>query len=457
MRETRTARRPSGGSSADGRETGDALTRFLAGVGILGLLILLLAAVGWGPRSAFGQDATGALFQTGMEALAAAHAATDGESRDEKLDEAIAAFRAILVDRPELVRVRLELARAFFLKEEDTLARRHFEQVLAGRPPPPVVANIVRFLRTMRARRRWTAHFGAAIAPDSNLNTASGTRTIFLDAFGQRLPFTLDDPATPESGLGLSIWGGGEYQYPLGPPGSGSGASRWRLRSGANANIREYKGGDFDRYFLAAHIGPRRLIDARTEASLLATADRQWTAGAPETDRFGLRLEGEHRLTPRLSLFGRANAARRNCRDCNWLDGPVGDVMLGASWAALPILRLSGNAGWNWARANSEHWRNSGPRAGLGATLALPLGFTLGLRASLQRTEYEGRGFRHNTIDRDPREDETQSLSVSVHNRAFTVAGFSPRISLVREERDTNAQALDYDRNRAELSFVRQF
>ena len=221
--------------------------------------------------------------------------------------------------------------------------------------------------------------------------------------------------------------------------------------------MREYKGGTFDRHSLSAHLGPRRLIDARTEASLLATVDRQWTAGVPETDRFGLRLEAEHRLTPRLVMFARASAARRNCRDCNHLDGPVGDVLLGAIWAALPILRLSGNAGWNWSRANSEHWRSRGPRAGLGATLALPAGFTVGLRASLQRTEYEGRGFAHNTIDRQPREDETQTLSLSVHNRAFTVAGFSPRVSLVREERDTNAQALDYKRNRAELSFVRQF
>ena len=457
MRQTRTVRRPSGGSSPGGRETSDALTRFLAGVGILGLLILLLAAIGWGPKPAFGQDATETRFLAGMEALAAAHATADREARDGKLDEAIAAFRAILVDRPELVRVRLELGRAFFLKQEDTLARRHFEQVLAGDVPPAVAANIQRFLRVMRARRRWEAWFGAAIAPDSNLNAASGARTVFLDTQFGRLPFTLDDPATPESGLGLSLWTGGEYQYPLGPPGSGSGASRWRLRSGANANIREYKGGDFDRQFLSAHLGPRRLIDGRTEASLLATADRQWTAGAPETDRFGLRLEGEHRLTPRLTVFGRANAARRNCRDCNHLDGPEGDVLLGAVWAALPILRLSGNAGWNWSRASQEHWRNAGPRASLGATLALPLGFTVGLRASLQRTEYEGRGFRHNTIDRDPREDETQSLSVSVHNRALTVAGFSPRLSLVREERDTNAQALDYERNRAELSFVRQF
>ena len=457
MRETRTLRRPSGGSAPGGRETGDATTRFLAGIAILGLLVLLLAAIGWGPRPAFGQDATGPRFQAGMDALNAAHAIADLEAREEKLDEAIAAFRAILVDRPELVRVRLELARAFFMKEEDTLARRHFEQVLAGRPPAAVAANIVRFLGIMRARRRWEAHFGAAIAPDSNLNTASGSRTILLDTPFGRLPFTLDDGASRKSGVGVSVWGGGEYQHPLGAPGSGSGAERWLLRSGANASMQEYKGGDFDRHSVSVHLGPRRLIDARTEASLLATAARQWTAGVPETDRFGIRLEGEHRLTPRLALFARASAARRNCRDCDWLDGPAGNVSFGASWAALPILRLGGNAGYDWTRANAKHWRSRGPQASLGATLALPAGFTVGLRASEQRTEYQGPGFRHLTIDRKPREDRTRTLSLSVHNRAVTVLGFSPRLSLVNERRETNAQALDYERNRGELSFVRQF
>ena len=420
------------------------MIRFLYSTIVIGMASLIFATVAYGQG-----DATEARFRAGMEALSAAHTAPDRKARDEKLDKAIATFRAILVDRSELVRVRLELARAFFLKEEDTLALRHFEQVLAGDVPPGVAANIQRFLRVMRARRRWEAWFGAAIAPDSNLNAASGERTIFLDTQVGRLPFTLDDPSTPKSGLGLSLWGSGEYQYPL--------SQTLRLRSGANASIREYKGGTFDRYSLSTHLGPRRLIDARTEASLLATLDRQWTAGVPETDRFGLRLEGEHRLTPRLVMFGRASAARRNCRDCNWIDGPVGDVSLGASWAALSILRVGGNAGWNWSRANSEHWRSRGPQASLGATLALPLGFTVGLRASLQRTQYQGRGFAHNTIDRQPREDETQTLSLSVHNRAVTVLGFSPRISFVREERDTNAQALDYKRNRAELSFVRQF
>ena len=420
--------------------------RFMDAVAILGPLVRGRVIQG-DTLFLYGMAATGASQQAGVP----------GETREALLNEAIGAFHTMLVEAPGLVRVRLELARAFFLKGEDTLARRHFEQVLAGRPPPAVAANVARFLRTMRARRRWQARFGFAVAPDSNLNTASDTRTIFLDVFGQRLPFTLDDASSRKSGIGVSIWGGGEYQYPLGRSGPEARPGPWRLRAGADASVRDYKGGDFDRHLLAAHLGPRRLIDARTEASLLATVERQWTAGVPETDRFGVRLEGVHRLTPRLTLSGRASVARRNCRDCNWLDGPVGDVSLSASWAALPILRLGGNAGWSWARADAEHWRSDGPQAGLGATLALPAGFTLGLRASMRRTEYQGSGFPHRTIDRKPREDETQTFSLSVHNRAVTVLGFSPRLSLIREERDTNAQALDYKRNRAELSFVQQF
>ena len=411
----------------------------------LGLLTLLPASVAWGAEP----DNTAGRFRTGMAAVEAAMRAKEGEAREAHLDRAVAAFRSILLNRPELVRVRLELARAFFLKGEDTLARRQFEQVLAGKHPEPVVANIQRFLRTIRGRRRWDARFGLALAPDSNLNTASGSRTIWLDTPFGRLPFTRQGDIAPKSGLGLSVWGGGEYQHPLGP--------RLRLRAGADASIREYKGGLFDRYSTAAYLGPRWLIDARTEGSLLATVQRQWAGGAPETDQYGLRLEMARRLTPRLAVQGRTGLRRRDCRDCDWLDGPVGEIALGANWVALPTLRLGGNAGWNWSRANAEHWRSDGPQASLGATLALPLGFTVGARAAVQWTDYEGQGFPHRTIDRKPREDKTRTLSLSVHNRAVTVLGFSPRLSVINEKRETNAQTLDYERNRAELSFVRQF
>ena len=86
-------------------------------------------------------DQTDVRFLIGLAAIGAAtRPDTDDEQRTLLLAEAIAALRAILIDRPGLVRVRLELARAFFLKGEDDLSRDHFERVLAGQPPPAMVA-----------------------------------------------------------------------------------------------------------------------------------------------------------------------------------------------------------------------------------------------------------------------------------------------------------------------------
>ena len=96
------------------------------------------------------------LFLYGLAAIEAAQkSGLSEDARATLLDEAIAAFRTMLVARPELVRVRLELARAFFLKREDSLATRHFGLVLAGKPPAPVALNVNRFLNLMRARKRW--------------------------------------------------------------------------------------------------------------------------------------------------------------------------------------------------------------------------------------------------------------------------------------------------------------
>ena len=114
-----------------------------------------------------------ALFRQGMEAVKA------GEH-----DRAIAAFREMLVADPSLVRVRLELARAFCLKGEDRLAKRHFEAVLAGNPPrpssPTSAASRRRYGRTaagtcMRASRsRPTPTSGPAPMSGSSTSTSVG-------------------------------------------------------------------------------------------------------------------------------------------------------------------------------------------------------------------------------------------------------------------------------------------
>ena len=187
------------------------------------------------------------------------------DEREALLDEAIAALHTMLIDRPDLVRVRLELARAFFLKGEDSLARGHFERVLAGKPPAPVVANVQRFLAEIRARRRWTMYLGAAMSPDSNIGGGSDERIIYIND----LPFRRDAEELTTSGIGVSVWTGGEYQYPLG--------DRLRLRLGGDLSRQDYGGSKFDQTSVSVHAGPRWLVDRDTEVSLVGTARRRWT------------------------------------------------------------------------------------------------------------------------------------------------------------------------------------
>ena len=182
------------------------------------------------------------------------------DEREALLDEAIASLRSVLINRPDLVRVRLELARAFFLKGEDSLARGHFERVLAGKPPAPVVANVQRFLAEIRARRRWTMYLGAAMSPDSNIGGASDERIIYIND----LPFRRDAEELTTSGIGVSVWTGGEYQHPLG--------DRLRLRLGGDLSRQDYGGSNFDQTSVSVHAGPRWLVDRDTESATPAAA-----------------------------------------------------------------------------------------------------------------------------------------------------------------------------------------
>ena len=365
--------------------------------------------------------------------------------RQALLDQAVAALRILLVDRPGLVRVRLELARAFFFQGKDTLAREHFERVLAGGLPPPVVANVQRFLGAIRARKRWSAYFGAALAPDSNIGAASDERIIQI--FG--LPFRRDvedDPTT--SGVGLSLWTGGEYEHPVG--------ERLRLRAGADVSRREYAGAPFDQTNLAVHAGPRWLIGERTDLSLLGSARRRLVAGDGDHDSLGGRLEARRRITPRVSVTGRASWDDRRFRVSRHLDGPIRDLSLAGSWVAAPTVRIDGALGYGAERPDRLRFRSASRWFRVGARIALPRGFAVGASGQLRWTDFEGEWPPH-TLPGERREDRTRTFSVAIHHRRFTIHGFSPELVVTNESRTTNAQLYDYRKNAAELRFVRQF
>ena len=385
-------------------------------------------------------------FLASLAAIEAARMPGVAEAdREALLDEAIATLRAILVDAPGLVRVRLELARAFFYKEEDSLARDHFERVLAGKPPAPVVANVQLFLRQIRARRRWTMYLGAALLPDSNIGGSSDEAIIYIFD----LPFRRDNAdELTTSGVGASLWTGGEYQHPLG--------DRLRLRTGADLARREYAGREFDDTYVSVHAGPRWLVDPRTEMSLLASARRRWAGTSIDHDAVGARIEARRRLTRRATGNARASWYQRDYRqDRDYLDGPVTDASLGGTWTISPTMQADAAVGYAKERPERERDRNNSRWLRAGLTVALPRGFNVGGSGQLRWTNYKGDWFF--TGDDSPREDRIGTLSLALHKRDFTLFGFSPQVVVTREVRSTNAQLHDYQRTRGEIRLVRQF
>ena len=391
------------------------------------------------------------LFLVGLAALGAAeHPEIPKAERKDYLNEAIDAFHRILVLRPELVRVRLELARAFYVKGDDRLSRKEFERVLAEDLPPPVVANIRTFLTSIRQRRRWSGYFGMALAPDTNITGSATDDTVYIaDPFfgsGQLLPADYDPDL--RSGLGLRVWGGGEYEHPLSP--------RVRLRAGGGVSRTEYEGREFDSTSLFAHGGPRWLASGRTDMSLLASARRSWRGSEPQYGDLGARFELSHFLSRRVLVRTQASHHQRSYDEDVHLDGPRSDFSLTGLWQATPTMRLEATVGLSREQTESELWRNGDQSVGLGTSIDLPRGFPVGLNGDYRWTNYDGRGSVLPWLaSEDSRRDRTQTFGISLYNRGFTVQGFSPKLVVTRETRESNAQLQDYEKTRVELQFVR--
>ena len=391
-------------------------------------------------------------FLLGLAAIEASRLSGVAEAdRIALLDEAIAALLAILVDRPQLVRVRLELARAFFYKGEDILARRHFQRVLAGEVPEAVKANVQRFLVRIWARRRWAMYAGTALLSDTNIGSGTDEGVLYINFGGIERPFDFT-PAEEQttSGIGASLWAGAEYQHPLGP--------RLRLRAGGDLARREYAGRRFDSTYLSVHAGPRWLVDRRTEASVLASVRRRWAGTSIEHDALGARIEARRRLARRVTANARASWHQRDYRKSNDLDGPLVDVSLGGTWTITPTLQAHSSVGYAKERPSRQNRRNNSRTVRAGFTVALPRGFNVGTNVQLRWTGYEGMEVpQHLPRDGSSREDRTWSLSFSMLKRDFTLYGFSPQLVVAHEGRESNAQLISYDRTHGELRFVRQF
>lgn len=352
---------------------------------------------------------------------------------------AIGHFRSILVRQPSALRVRLELARAFYLSRDYENAFRQFQFARAGKLPPGVGATIDRFVAAIRREKSWSYNLSVALAPDTNINNGTSAR----EAIILGLPFELSDETRKRSGTGLSIAATGEFAPRL--------SEQVRLRMGAAIERRDYHGKEFDDTTLAAYTGPRFLL-GRWDLSVLGTGFQRRFGGRRLNEGFGARIEAS-RTGTRTSISAGFSALRIRYPYYPLQDGWADTLWGGAVRAVTPASALSGRIGVSRRTAQLPELANWSGWAAGGYYRDLAGGFSVYVEPSYAYTRFDAADPFFGTR----RKDQLFELQLALLNRRVVLSRFTPRIAVTLGRRRSTIALFDYSQRRIEMGFTSAF
>lgn len=356
-------------------------------------------------------------------------------------DTAIAAFRAILTRDPSLNRVRLELARALFLAEDDEAAEHHFRIAQAAGLPPEAQRKVDAFLDQIKRRKRWAVDIGLGLVPDSNVNAGTAARAVNL--YG--LPFTLEDSARKTSGIGVAASLGGSVQAVI--------DRDTRLVMGGRLSLLDYQGGRYDDRAISAYLGPRFLTGAASEVTTTAIASRRWYGGEGFSTGAGGRVEGQIALSPRWLLSGAVSLQHLAYDDISAFDGPVASAAAGLTYGLDEVSLVRLELAAMREQAHEEPFRNSQWVLGASYYRELPWGFGISLGGSVNFARYDSRLAAFGVT----RHDDTLTGRIALSNRAIELFGFTPVLTYLHTDRFSSIALYEFSRDRVEISFTRNF
>ncbi len=356
--------------------------------------------------------------------------------------DAVEAFRDILDRRPDLVRVRLELARALFALKRDQAAAYHFRLALADGLPEATKTNIRLFLDQIQARKIWRVNAQFGVAPDSNVNAGPKDRSVEL--FG--LPFQLDDAALERSGFGLASSLSASYFPRI--------ARRWRAELRGGGSITDYENIRFDDAFIFAEAGPR-FEKPGMSVSALAAVSRRYFGGDGFTTSVGGKAAFAKGLNARTWATLRISGAHLDYDDTDFRDGPVYSAGLTLRRALNRLSTAQAGVTVTREQTDDQVLRNTQFLFNAAYSRELPYGVTVQAGPDLYYRRFD---------NEDPinagvafRRDWTYGGSVFVTKRDWRIGGFAPIVSYQYLVNDSNVARFDFTRHRANIGMTRTF
>ncbi len=356
-----------------------------------------------------------------------------------KLKEAALLLRRVIDSQPTAAPPRLELARALQLMGDNDGAWREVRAVQASGLPIHVARMVDRYSEALRAARPFGTSIQIALAPDSNINTA--TRSDTLDTvLGD---FDIDADSKARSGVGVALAGQAYRRLPL-----SSGHSLVARVSGA-ANL--YRKPDFNDFTLDAAAGPELQIGS-SRVTVEAGIAQRWYGMKPVVRSTRIAASLRKPLGRRTQLSASASIGRLDYKLNDLQDGTSVNARLGVERALSATTGIGVNLSAGRLAARDPAYSTRDWRIGV-------VGWRDIGRATLTAEAEYGRLKADNRLALLPeaRADRYSRLAIGASFRQLTFGGFAPFTRFVIERNRSTVEFYDYRRRRSEVGFSRAF
>lgn len=373
------------------------------------------------------------------------------EQRRGNIDEAIKIYRKILDDQPDLVKIRYELALCYMVKEQWYRADYNLRLAMAGEDIPDAIKQRMMYYRYIaRQNKNWNVWFNFGVAPDNNVNQATGGHEYIASEYAESGYFQTDLPE-PERAVGNNFLLGGDYEFKL--------SDNWRWKNEGMLYTNIYNKHKYDDLYLSASTGPRYVWE-KGDIWLAGVVARRWYGWDRYNWAYGGKLDTNYDWTRKLST-----GVSLRVMDNNYDE--YGMYMNGQTYSVLPritysldstkYLILRGNVERETTKADAyTNWKYS---CSFGFGAEMPYGFRIYMEPYFSWVNYDGkRWVVKDAVVQPVRErDFLQRYSVSISNNKFDVWGFVPTITVGYTEKDSNIHSREYKKWTTEFTFQQRF
>lgn len=364
--------------------------------------------------------------------------------------KAISLYVQILNRQPDLPRVRLELARAYFLNQEYEDAQLQFELLKGGELPSAVLEKIDFYLTLIRRRKDWNFDFSMALVPDSNINQASGGKEECI-ALGNIL---LCRPLEEEQkSIGFEV--GGTFTHYL------HFNRDLSLHNIIRVNALEYEQGTFDDYQFFIASGPRYTFE-HGEINIQPTFQKRWYAGKQYNEEYGVQLNTQMVLN--RFILNNGILYSKNIYNDSYIDrilnGNTTNFYTQGRYIINDRTFIQASLSYQKENTKIKSYGNDGLRYGLGIYRILPYGFSIFGELSLNNLKYHDSQLyitEDHHISEIIRKDKTFQFFMHISSSLFEEYNIIPSLQYVYIKRTSNIWTQEYSRQRLNLFFNYKF